>query len=102
MHGGSIYLDQGSSRFTISSNVCARTSRWLFTWANDSRNNDIQYNWSDTKAEQSVIGGKRGNIISNNTVVVNGQWPPAAKAIMAKAGLEPKYKFIKKDLADGY
>lgn len=102
MHGGSIYLDQGSSRFTISSNVCTRTSRWLFTWADDSRNNNIQYNWSDTKEEQSVIGGKRGNIISNNTVVVNGQWPPAAKAVMAEAGLEPRFKFIKKNLADGY
>ena len=97
MHGGSIYLDQGSSRFTISSNVCTRTSRWLFTWANDSRTNNIQYNWSDTKEEQSVIGGKRGNPISNNTVVVNGEWPPEAKAVMERAGLELEYKWIKTD-----
>lgn len=94
MHGGSIYVEDGGSWFSIQRNVCTETSRWLFTWATSSHDNDIQYNWSDTHSEQLTIAGQVGNVIANNNYFT-GAIPAGAQVVVDNAGIEDVYQYIK-------
>jgi hypothetical protein len=92
---GSIYLDQGSYGFTVTSNVVSDpVSNWVF--AQDSvppytSENIINNNFTDTKKSRIF----KNNTAVDNTVIKNGNWPKEAKEIMDNAGLEPIYVNIK-------
>jgi hypothetical protein len=91
MHGGHLYVEDGASNWTVHNNVSKNTTRWLFTWAPNNINNNIQYNWTDNPASQNSIDGVNGSVIANNTVVTNGNWPAEAQTVMANAGLKGIY-----------
>lgn len=91
MHGGHLYVEDGASNWTVWNNVSKNTTRWLFTWALNNINNNIQYNWTDNPASQNSIDGVNGSVIANNTVVTNGNWPSEAIAVMGNAGLKGTY-----------
>ena len=55
---------------------------------NNTGNLTLTNNWT-TNGATNVLNGDHGNIVSGNTTVTNGNWPPAAQSIITNAGIQP-------------
>ncbi|HVK22142.1 MAG TPA: discoidin domain-containing protein [Actinokineospora sp.] len=93
--GGAIYLDNRTNNYSVTQNVVRNpVPRWLNINASSPAaiNNSAADNYTDNGATKG-IGGT--NTETNTTVVTGGNWPAAATAIEAAAGLEPQYDHLK-------
>lgn len=94
-----LYLDEGSRYITLRNNVVKDAGDWLFVNAlNDqfpkriTRDNTATGNWHDTPKTWGQWTTYQNNIISNDTLVTDGNWPSEAVAVMEQAGIEPDAK----------
>jgi hypothetical protein len=87
-----LYFDEGSRYFTASGNVfSAIGGTWATENANGSNNTGtltLTSNWY-SNGGTNIVNGDRGNSVSGNTAVPNGNWPPAAQAVISAAGIQP-------------
>jgi hypothetical protein len=86
-----LYFDEGARYQTASGNVLADIGTWATANTRDKNNTGnltVTGNWTSSGTTFGLTNGQRGNVISNNTLVTNGNWPPAAQAVMAAAGIE--------------
>lgn len=91
-----LYPDEGSTGITFQNNVCDSAPLWLFIWT--SSIHSLQVLNSYTNVANLTNAGQA--ITIQNTVAVTGQsWPAEAQAIMAQAGLEPDYAYLRTWLA---
>ncbi|UVI32000.1 discoidin domain-containing protein [Paenibacillus spongiae] len=88
---GALYPDEGSSWYDITDNVVNNSSRYLLIWKNTIH--DINVNNTYTTTSNYRNDGTNTKV-TNTTVVSNGNWPPAALAIMDGAGIEAGYQDI--------
>jgi hypothetical protein len=79
-----LYHDEGSSFWNTHDNVVSTVpTRWVGMWTPTIHDIAIHDNFTD----QPNFRNDGTNVtITNTTVVTNGQWPPAARAIMDQAG----------------
>ena len=81
---GAFYCDDGTGYVDLYDNVFASVPRWLFIWNPSIHDVTVRDNYSDTYAYR--------NLGTNTTMTGNQQglasWPPAALAIIDRAGLE--------------
>ncbi|MEV4754398.1 RICIN domain-containing protein [Micromonospora sp. NPDC049559] len=83
-----IYFDEGSRYYTARNNVFSATGTWAtanYWFAENMGNFTVTNNWS-TNGSTNVTNGDRGNVVSGNVTVTNGNWPAGAQAVMAAAG----------------
>ncbi|WP_461118497.1 RICIN domain-containing protein [Saccharothrix stipae] len=83
-----VYFDEGSKYYSVTGNVFNNTGTWATAnyWGGENMGNwTVTNNWS-TNNSTNVTNGDRGNVVSGNTVVSNGNWPSGAQAVMANAG----------------
>jgi hypothetical protein len=93
---GSLYLDNGSTGWTVEQNVVSNTStNWLFEQDGDPKatGNVIGTNYADTARCRAAEDATCQNGV-NQAQIVNGAWPTPARDIMALAGVEPAYRAI--------
>jgi hypothetical protein len=83
-HYADIYLDEGSSYWTVLSNVVEMASAKVWYLVNGGKSNLAIFNYVDNNTIE--ISGP-GNTISNTTVYSHGSPPQAALNIMNKAGI---------------
>jgi hypothetical protein len=89
---GGIYLDQGSSYFTVTGNVVSHISQWLKLTSANNINNIIQLNYVDTAG---YTDAGVNNIIGRTTLFPSGSIPQGAKDIMRNSGIESRYNHIR-------
>ncbi|MEV6607648.1 hypothetical protein [Kutzneria sp. NPDC051319] len=79
-----LYHDEGSSYWDTHDNVVSnQTGRWVGMWTPTIHDIAIHDNFTDN----TVVKNLGTNVvITNTTVVTDGNWPPAAKAVMAASG----------------
>ncbi len=83
-----VYFDEGSKYYTATGNVFASTGTWATAnyWGGENMGNwTVTNNWS-TNGSTNVTNGDRGNTVSGNVTVANGNWPSGAQAVIANAG----------------
>ncbi|GAA3463524.1 ricin-type beta-trefoil lectin domain protein [Saccharothrix longispora] len=83
-----LYFDEGSKYYSATGNVFADTGTWATAnyWGGENMGNwTVTGNWS-TNSSTNITNGDRGNVVSGNVVVANGNWPAGAQAVMADAG----------------
>ncbi|MBP2706848.1 ricin-type beta-trefoil lectin domain protein [Microbispora sp. RL4-1S] len=83
-----VYFDEGSKYYTVRNNVLSSTGTWLTAnyWGGENMGNfTVTGNWS-SNGSTNVTNGDRGNVVSGNVTVSNGQWPSGAQSVMAAAG----------------
>ncbi len=81
---GTLYLDQGSSGFSIYRNVFSHVGdTWLYLWYHDIHDNHAWCNFTDN---MSCRDDGFANSIETTTLVKAGSWPAEAVAIMDEAG----------------
>ncbi|TQM78557.1 ricin-type beta-trefoil lectin protein [Saccharothrix saharensis] len=83
-----VYFDEGSKYYSVTGNVFDNTGTWATAnyWGGENMGNwTLTGNWS-TNGSTNVTNGDRGNVVSGNTVVANGNWPSGARAVTANAG----------------
>ncbi|MEJ3745641.1 RICIN domain-containing protein [Actinomycetes bacterium KLBMP 9797] len=83
-----VYFDEGSKYYTATNNVFSNTGTWATAnyWGGENMGNwTVTNNWS-TNGSTNVTNGDRGNVVSGNVTVTNGNWPSGAQAVMASAG----------------
>ncbi|HUQ61948.1 RICIN domain-containing protein [Lentzea sp.] len=83
-----LYFDEGSKYYRATGNVFSATGTWATAnyWGGENMGNwTLTGNWS-TNNSTNVTNGDRGNVVNNNVVVTNGNWPAGAQAVMANAG----------------
>ncbi|WP_367129387.1 ricin-type beta-trefoil lectin domain protein [Saccharothrix sp. HUAS TT1] len=83
-----LYFDEGSRYYTATNNVFSNTGTWATAnyWGGENMGNwRVTDNWS-TNGSTNVTNGDRGNVVSGNVIVTNGNWPAGAQAVMAAAG----------------
>ena len=95
---GAIYLDAGSSHWTVRDNVIEKAPYgWLYLQNMDNAttsSNLVESNYSDTDTQQvAPKGASATNTVGENLLKLTS-WPAAAQAIIAAAGLEPAYAGI--------
>ncbi|MEU8664070.1 RICIN domain-containing protein [Actinoplanes philippinensis] len=89
--GFGLYFDEGSRYYTARANVFSSTGTWAtanYWYAENMGNFTVTGNWS-TNGSTNVTNGDRGNVVSGNVTVTNGNWPSGAQAVMAAAGPRP-------------
>jgi Ricin-type beta-trefoil lectin domain len=87
-----LYFDEGSRYFTGTGNVFSSVGG---TWAvvNYGTGNTntgtltVTNNWTSSSGT-NITNGDRGNVVSGNVVVTNGNWPSGAQAVMTSAGVQ--------------
>jgi hypothetical protein len=87
-NGFGLYFDEGSRYYTARNNVFSSTGTWAtanYWYAENMGNFTVTGNWS-TNGSTNVTNGDRGNVVSGNVTVTNGNWPAGAQAVMAAAG----------------
>jgi hypothetical protein len=90
-NGFGLYFDEGSRYYTARNNVFSSTGTWAtanYWYAENMGNFTVTGNWS-TNGSTNVTNGDRGNVVSGNVTVTNGNWPSGAQAVMAAAGPQP-------------
>ncbi|WP_433796758.1 ricin-type beta-trefoil lectin domain protein [Actinoplanes sp. CA-252034] len=90
-NGFGLYFDEGSRYYTARNNVFSSTGTWAtanYWYAENMGNFTVTGNWS-TNGSTNVTNGDRGNVVSGNVTVGNGNWPSGAQAVMAAAGPQP-------------
>ncbi|MCW6007153.1 ricin-type beta-trefoil lectin domain protein [Micromonospora sp. CPCC 205371] len=83
-----VYFDEGSKYYTVTNNVFSNTGTWATAnyWGGENMGNwTVTNNWS-TNGSTNVTNGDRGNVVSGNVTVSNGNWPAGAQTVMASAG----------------
>lgn len=92
-YGGPIYLDQGSTDYTISGNVEQNViNDYLYLNSNNFDPTDtVHANGNYTTATSCSCSNA---VVSGETISTNAQWPPAAQAIIINAGLTPAYRYL--------
>ena len=83
-----LYFDEGSRYYTATGNVFSATGTWATAnyWGGENMGNwTVTNNWS-TNGSTNVSNGDRGNVVTGNVTVTNGNWPSGAQAVMANAG----------------
>ncbi|MEV0157318.1 ricin-type beta-trefoil lectin domain protein [Micromonospora sp. NPDC050686] len=83
-----LYFDEGSRYYTARNNVFSSTGTWAtanYWFAENMGNFTVTNNWS-TNGSTNVTNGDRGNAVSGNVTVTNGNWPAGAQAVMTAAG----------------
>jgi hypothetical protein len=83
-----LYFDEGSKYYTATGNVFSSTGTWATAnyWGGENMGNwTLTNNWS-TNGSTNVTNGDRGNTVSGNVTVTNGNWPAGARAVMSNAG----------------
>ncbi|WNV87355.1 RICIN domain-containing protein [Umezawaea sp. Da 62-37] len=83
-----LYFDEGSKYYTATGNVFSSTGTWATAnyWGGENMGNwTLTNNWS-TNGSTNVTNGDRGNTVSGNVTVTNGNWPSGAQAVIANAG----------------
>ena len=76
-----IYFDEGSKYYTATNNVFSNTGTWATAnyWGGENMGNwTVTNNWS-TNGSTNVTNGDRGNVVSGNVTVTNGNWPSGAQ-----------------------
>jgi hypothetical protein len=85
-----LYFDEGSRYWTASTNVFSDIGTWATenAWSDVNTGNlTVQNNWT-SNGSLGIANGARGNVVANNTTVTNNNWPSAAQAVMAAAGIQ--------------
>ena len=90
--GGAIYPDQFTEGVAIHDNVVAEAIRWLFLWNKNIHGNRVTANYADTAA---LRNDAPDNVVEPVNLVADRRWPEAARAIIAKAGLEPAFARVR-------
>lgn len=90
--GGAIYLDQGSTGYTISGNVEQNINQYLNV-NNNSFDPTGTVSFTGNYVTTNDVHGESA-VLSGTTVSTNAQWPPAAQAIIVNAGLQPAYRYM--------
>ncbi|MET1074439.1 MAG: ricin-type beta-trefoil lectin domain protein [Umezawaea sp.] len=83
-----LYFDEGSKYYTATGNVFSSTGTWATAnyWGGENMGNwTLTNNWS-TNGSTNVTNGDRGNTVSGNVTVTNGNWPSGAQSVIANAG----------------
>ncbi|CAL9437388.1 hypothetical protein SUDANB95_02160 [Actinosynnema sp. ALI-1.44] len=83
-----VYFDEGSKYYSVVNNVFNQTGTWATAnyWGGENMGNwTLRDNWS-TNGSTNVTNGDRGNVVSGNITVTNGNWPSGAQTVMANAG----------------
>ena len=97
-----LYFDEGSKYYTATNNVFSNTGTWATAnyWGGENMGNwTVTNNWS-TNGSTNVTNGDRGNVVSGNVTVTNGNWPSGAQAVMASAGPQGAQHHRRQRLAD--
>ena len=82
------YFDEGSKYYTSTNNVFSSTGTWAtanYGGGENMGNWTVTNNWS-TNGSTNVTNGDRGNVVSGNVTVSNGNWPSGAQSVIASAG----------------
>ncbi|MDQ1288256.1 MAG: hypothetical protein QG622_1821 [Actinomycetota bacterium] len=85
-----LYFDEGSRYFTATGNVFSAIGTWSTANSNGRNttgNLTVTNNWT-TNGTTWIGNGDRGNTVSGNVTVSNGNWPAAARSVMASAGTQ--------------
>ena len=85
-----IYLDEGSSWWTVSGNVVSQTAgNWANMWTPTIHDDTFDNDYTDV----TRLNNNGTNVtITGTTSVTNGVWPTGAQNIVAAAGLQAPYK----------
>jgi hypothetical protein len=94
--GIALYLDEGSRYVTLRNNVVSNVGTWLNLNSQDAMaprrtalDNVARDNWYDSGSRGGSWDDYMANQAIGNVKVDKGQWPAAARAVMARAGIEP-------------
>jgi hypothetical protein len=84
------YADEGTRYGTIRNNVfnMKDNQRWFngnYRTSNHTGDNTITGNWTNS-TNLNAVDGKHGDVLTDNTLVTNGNWPLEAVRIMEAAG----------------
>ena len=82
---GALYPDQGSSFMSWNNNVVKDVARWIHIWTSSIANDTIENNYHNNLDE--LLQGEN-NVITNNVLVNNVNWPKNAMDIISTAGRE--------------
>jgi len=93
-----IYMDQGSTGYAITSNVLEQigNSWWLFGNPNSFDPSGMTANGNYTDQSSASPGTIK---VTNTTVFADSSVPTAAQTIIASAGLDPAYQYLKNALS---
>ncbi len=94
-----LYLDSGSERITLKNNV-TEVAPFAFSSAGISANNLWKDNWST--GSHSVINLNENCLIDNNQLIIPGNAPLEAVAVMKNAGVEEKYRGLEEKAGKNY
>lgn len=98
IHGRiALYLDEGSRYITVRRNVVQDAkSEWLnintvhHAWPlRVSTDNTATDNWHDSSRIGGLWTNYQNDIILDDHLISDGQWPPEAREVMKNAGIEP-------------
>jgi hypothetical protein len=89
---GGLYPDDGTKNTDWTNNVVEHVGKWIHIWTSSITGLTVTGNYMDTLFWLDAGGS---NTINNNTLVRDRNWPPAAQAIIANAGLEPAYQYLR-------
>jgi hypothetical protein len=85
-----LYFDEGSRYLSAGNNVFENIGQWAYgqLWPNNNTGNlTVTNNWT-TSSNTNIASGTRGNINTGTVVVSGGNWPSAARTVMASAGIQ--------------
>jgi hypothetical protein len=91
-----LYLDEGSRDVTVRDNVVEGGSEWLNINTAHSAlplrttvNNTATGNWHDGTGTGGIWSSYQNDLIKDDHIITMGEWPAAARQVMANAGLDP-------------
>ncbi len=91
-----LYLDEGSRDITVRDNVVEGGSEWLNINTAKSAlplrttvNNTATGNWHDVNVVGGIWTSYQNDLIKDDHLVTMGEWPAAARQVMANAGIDP-------------
>ncbi|MGR6329821.1 right-handed parallel beta-helix repeat-containing protein [Sphingomonas sp. XXL09] len=95
--GIALYLDEGSRYVTLRNNVVHNVGVWLNLNSSDemlprrtAMDNLAQANWYDSGVQRGSWQPYLHNAAIDNVPVRDGAWPPAARAVIDRAGIQPE------------
>lgn len=94
-----LYLDSGSERITLKNNV-TEIAPFSFSSAGVSANNLWKDNWST--GTHSVININENCLVDNNSIIIPGNAPVDAVAVMKNAGVEERYRGLEEKAGKNY
>lgn len=87
-----LYPDEGSSWWEIFDNVVSQVSQnWNMEWTSTVHDINVRNNFTDVAREQN---NGTNVTVTGTTLVTDGNWPTKARQLVARAGLEPAYKYL--------